>query len=273
MTITLQKANIWKRISAYMFDAILCVMIAVGFAAVLASVFRYDDYQMQLEQYYQEYETQYGIEFDITDEEFNKFTQEQKDVYETATKAFAADQRVLALYDTMFYVTLAIISGGVLLAHLILYFAIPLFFKDGKTLGKKIFGLAVVRTNCVQITPPVLFIRAIIGQCVMETLVPVLFFVMIYFGLLGSVGVITLIALFILQLGVMIATKTNSSIHDLLTDTVVVDYASQLIFPTEDDRIAYIKELQRQEAEAKEYPFTRGADDDTPSAPVSNNEI
>lgn len=272
MTITLQKANIWKRISAYMFDAILCIMVAVGFAAALASVFHYDSYQKQLEQYYQEYETYYGINFDITDEDFDQFTQEQKDVYETATKAFASDQRVLALYDTMFYLTLAIVSGGVLIAHLILYFAIPLFFKDGKTLGKKIFGLAVVRTNCVKITPPVLFIRAIIGQCVMETLVPVLFFLMIYFGLLGNIGLIMLLALLVLQIGVMIATKTNSSIHDLLTDTAVVEFASQLIFPTEEARIAYIKEEQRQEAEAKEYPFYRHADDTTSFTQNKNEE-
>lgn len=267
MTVTLQKANIWKRISAYMFDAIICFMVAVGFAAVLASAFQYDGYTKQLENYYQEYETYYGIDFDITEEDFNKLSQEQKDVYETAQKAFSTDENVLKLYDTMFYVTLAIISGGVLISHLILYFAVPLFFKDGKTLGKKIFGLAVVRTNCVKITTPVLFIRSIIGQCAMETLVPVLLFTMIFFGLLGSVGVITLFLLLALQIGVMIATKTNSSIHDLLTDTAVVDFASQIIFESEEARIAYIEEMHRQEAAEKEqYPFYKRDEDSAETA-------
>ena len=45
--------------------------------------------------------------------------------------------------------------------------------------------------------------------------------------------------LFVLQIGVMIATKTNSSIHDLLSDTVVVDFACQQIFDTEEELIAY----------------------------------
>ena len=270
MTVTLQKANMWKRISAYMFDAIICIMVAIGFAAALASVFQYDMHTKQLENYYQSYETYYGIDFDITEEDFNKLSQEQKDVYETAKKAFSTDEKVLALYDTMFYVTLAVVGGAVLISHLILYFAIPLFFKDGKTLGKKIFGLAVVRTNCVKITTPVLFIRSIIGQCVMETFVPILMFTMIFFNLLGSVGVVTLFLLFILQIGVMIATKTNSSIHDLLTDTAVVDFASQVIFQTEEARIAYIEEMQRQEAMEKEqYPFYR-RDTDSQSDSVQN---
>ena len=61
----------------------------------------------------------------------------------------------------------------------------------------------------------------------------------------------------------MIATKTNSSIHDLLTDTAVVDFASQLIFETEEARISYIEEMQRLEAAEKEqYPFYRRDESD-----------
>ena len=104
----------------------------------------------------------------------------------------------------------------------------------------------------------------------METFVPILMFTMIFFNLLGSVGVVTLFLLFILQIGVMIATKTNSSIHDLLTDTAVVDFASQVIFQTEEARIAYIEEMQRQEAMEKEqYPFYR-RDTDSQSDSLQN---
>ena len=58
---------------------------------------------------------------------------------------------------------------------------------------------------------------------------------------LGLIGIVMLFLLLVLQIGVMIYTKTNSSIHDLLSDTVVVEYASQQIFETEEDLIAYKK--------------------------------
>jgi len=91
----------------------------------------------------------------------------------------------------------------------------------------------------------------------METMFPILMFVMIAFGMLGSVGLITIVLMQVLQIGVMIGTKTNSSIHDLLSDTVVVDYASQRIFNTEEDMIAYKQEQHEKEvAESKENSNT-----------------
>ena len=153
MTISLQKASVWKRISAYLFDVIISVMVTVGFATALASILNYDGYTEQLKSYYAEYE-QDGIDFDISDEDYNKLSEEEKAKSQAAKEAFAKDERVLALYDTMFNTTLVIIGGSLLLTHLILYFAVPLLFKYGQTLGKKIFGLAVIRTHCVKATPP-----------------------------------------------------------------------------------------------------------------------
>jgi hypothetical protein len=74
---------------------------------------------------------------------------------------------------------------------------------------------------------------------------PLLLVLMIYFGYLGIVGTITILLLLILQLGVMIKTQTNSSIHDLLSDTMVVDFVSQRIFETEEERTQYLAEEQR----------------------------
>jgi uncharacterized RDD family membrane protein YckC len=126
-----------------------------------------------------------------------------------------------------------------LVTHLILFFAVPLFFKNGQTLGKKMFGLGVMRTNFTKLTSPILFARSIVGLYAMETMAPLLFTVMIFYGMLGGVGVITIGLIFALQILVMSVTKTNSSIHDLLADTVVIDFASQKIFDTEEELAAY----------------------------------
>ncbi len=239
MSVSLQKANFWKRISAWLFDVLLTVMLAVGIAAAFSAVSNYDSYNDRLQACYTRYEQEHGIDLDITEEEYNLLSPEEKQKYIDADKAFGADPEVQELYHTIFTMTLTIVAVGLLGAHLIIYFIIPLCFKNGQTLGKKCFGLAVMRTNCVKITHFVLFVRSIIGLYTIETMVPVLLLTMIYFGVIGGVGTLTLLLLLGLQIGVMIATKTNSSIHDLLSDTVVVDMASQQIFDTEDQLIAY----------------------------------
>lgn len=253
MSVSLQKANFWKRISAYIFDILITIMLAVGLAAAVSSAVGYDSYSDKLEEKYARYGEIYHIDLDITQEQFDALSQEEKAVYEAADKAFGQDEEVREIYAKMFALSLTITTVGLLGAFMITYFIVPLLFKNGQTLGKKCFGIAVMRTNCVRITHFVLFVRSIIGHFVIETLVPVLLVIMMLFGILGSVGTLTLLLLLCLQIGVMIATQTNSSIHDLLSDTMVVDLVSQQIFDTEDDLIAYKQaEHEREIAALKE---------------------
>lgn len=253
MSVGLQKANFWKRFSAFLFDFIFVVTIAVGLAAVLSLVFGYTNHSAKLNEYYLEYEQQFKIDLDITEEAFNALSAAQQEAYRTASQLFSQDQRVLNVYYTMFYLSLAIAAISILISVLIVYFFVPLFFKNGQTLGKKIFGLAVMRTNCVKISNFVLFARTVFGLYTIEIMVPVLLITMIYFNVLGIVGTITIGLLLILEIVVMCITQTNSSIHDLLADTVVVDMASQRIFDTEEDLIAYKQEQHELEvAQTKE---------------------
>lgn len=120
-------------------------------------------------------------------------------------------------------------------------------------MGKKIFGIAVIRTNCVKVSTPVLFIRTVIGMYAIETMMPLALLIMIWFNMMGIVGLITIGLLGILQVGVMITTHTNSCIHDLLTDTVVVEFMSQQIFDTQEDLMQFVQEEHAKEVENAEY--------------------
>ena len=251
--LTLQKANFWKRISAYLFDIILTVTLAIGFAALLSSVLGYDKHQEQLQNYYTEYEQTYGVDFDISEEEYNQLTEDEKAKYETAADALEKDENVLATYSVIVSLSLVILSFSVLLGILSIYFIVPLFFKNGQTLGKKVFGLAVVRSNLVKVSTPVLFARTLFGMYAIETMFPLFLLAMLYFNLMGGVAVITVGLLFILQIAVLIVSKNNSSIHDLLSDTVVVDFASQRIFETQEALEEFIKEQQAIEAQNAAY--------------------
>ena len=251
--LTLQKANFWKRISAYLFDIILTVPLAIGFASLLSAVVGYDKHQEQLQSYYTEYEQTYGVDFDISEEDYNKLTEDEKLKYETAADALEKDENVLATYSVIVSLSLVILSFSVLLGILSIYFIVPLFFKNGQTLGKKIFGLAIVRSNLVKVSTPVLFARTLFGMYAIETMFPLFLLAMLYFNLMGGVALITIGLLFVLQVAVLIVSKNNSSIHDLLSDTVVVEFASQRIFETQEALEEFIKEQQAIEAQKAAY--------------------
>ena len=251
--LTLQKANFWKRISAYLFDIILTVTLAIGFASLLSAVVGYDKHQEQLQNYYEYYEQTYGVDFDISEEDYNKLTEDEKLKYETAAAALEKDENVLATYSVIVSLSLVILSFSVLLGILSIYFIVPLFFKNGQTLGKKIFGLAVIRSNLVKVSTPVLFARTLFGMYAIETMFPLFLLAMLYFNLMGGVALITIGLLFVLQVAVLIVSKNNSSIHDLLSDTVVVEFASQRIFETQEALEEFIKEQQAIEAQKAAY--------------------
>jgi uncharacterized RDD family membrane protein YckC len=76
---------------------------------------------------------------------------------------------------------------------------------------------------------------------------------MIFYGMIGLLGTIILGLLLLLQLILLLATKRNAVIHDLLADTVVVDFASQMIYDTEEDLIAAKKQAAAEKANKTRY--------------------
>ncbi len=253
MTADVQKASFWKRMSACLFDIIILAIVAIGAASALSAIFGYDGYSEKMTRYYEQYEEQYGVDFDISVEDFEKLTDEEKNIYYEADKAMNSDGEVIKAYRMMLSLSILIVSLGLFIAFFVLEFIIPMVFGNGQTLGKKIFGVAVMRTNSVKITPPVLFIRTILGKYTIETMVPVFLLFMILFGVLGFVGVLVIFAIILLNVILVFATRTSSAIHDLLSDTVTVDMASQRIFDSYDAMIEYKKKLHAEAVSKEDY--------------------
>lgn len=248
MNIELQKANMWKRISAGLFDGILLAMLAVGLAFLLSVVLGYDGHTAQLEARYAEYEARYGITLDITSADYDAMTEEERAQYDAALAAFAEDREAGYLYSLLINLTLVIITFGILLSDLILEFIVPLLFGNGQTLGKKVFGIGVMHVNALKITPQMLFIRTVLGKYTLETMIPVLLILMIFFGIIGIEGTAIILVLALVQVVLLAATRTRSAIHDLLAQSVTVDLASQMIFENAEARMNYIKNRAAEEA-------------------------
>jgi len=253
MIYDIQKAGILKRISAWLLDFIVLLIVITGCSAVLSYVLRYDSCSDRLLAYYDQYETQYNTSFDLTQEEYNTLSEEAAKNYDDAYAALIADEDAMYTYNMLINLTLIMISVGILLGYVIAEFLVPLILKNGQTLGKKIFGIAVMRTNGVQMPTVSLFIRTFLGKYTIETMIPVLMVVMLLFNTIGIVGTAVIFGILILQLILVIVTKTNSAIHDILADTVTVDLASQMIFRTEEELLEYKKKVAAEDAARQPY--------------------
>ena len=253
MMLDLQKASVLKRVSAFLLDIILLLILITGFAFVLSLATGYDGYNERLEAVEQTYEEKYGVSFDISEEEYNKMTEDQRKYFDEAYAEFAKDEDALYLYNMQFNLILMISTVSILLAYVVLELILPLVFKNGQTVGKKIFGIALMHTNGVRLSTLALFVRTVLGKFTLETMIPVYIFIMAVFGTLGLTGTIMLLLILVLQIGVILITKTNSCIHDLLANTVAVDLSSQMIFDSVDAMNEYKKKIHAEQVKNADY--------------------
>lgn len=253
MITDIQKASLLKRIAAGIFDGILICIFAVGFAWMLTSLVGYNDYNTQLAEGYAKYERQYGVQFDISQAQYSTLSQEAKNNYDEAYAAMIQDASVIKTYNILLNLTLLVTTFGILLAIVLLEFVVPLCLKNGQTIGKKIFSIGLVRTDGVMMNNMQLFVRSILGKFTIETMIPVYIIIMILFNSIGIVGVVVLGGILLVQLIMIIATGTNSLIHDMLAGTVAVDISSQMIFRTTDDLIAYKQKIHAEQVARSNY--------------------
>lgn len=254
----LQKASLLKRISAYILDMILVLILTVGFACLFSWMLGYSTHEQTLDARRDFYIEKYSLEeyangFALTDTEFEKLTEEQKTAYLTATEEFEKDPEANYAWRMLISLSFLILTFSVLFTYVILEFVIPLILGGGMSVGRKVFSVGIMHENYVRVKPTALFVRSILGKCTIETMVPLYLVLLILFGELGIVGTIVLVAMLALQLILVFTTKTHSTIHDLLAHTVTVDYASQMIFEDEEALIRYKSERARETAERETY--------------------
>ena len=243
----------WKRISAFLFDAILLGILAVLFAFLLSSALGYDRYVDTLNRCYEAYGEQYGVDFQTSLSQYDSMTDEEKQQLEEAYRAVGQDEEAAYAYQMTIRLTILMVSLGILLACLIWEVLIPALLKDGQTLGKKIFSLGVMRSDGVRLGGVQLFVRSILGKYTVEIMIPVLVAMMLYFGSTGLPGTLLILGLALVNGCLFLFTYAHTPIHDLLAGTVVVDLPSQRIFPTREDMIAFKERMAAEKAAEKTF--------------------
>lgn len=253
----LQKASVWKRISAALLDFVILFVAVEGLILLLSTALGFQSYLDRMDTLKESYLEKYGIERILSGEELSKLPTEAQEVYkakvEAANKASQHDEEFIGTYGKIISLSLVMTTLSVLVAYLLLEFAVPLWLKNGQTIGKKAFGIAVVRIDGVRVAPVAVFARNILGKCTIGMLAPIYLVIMVFFGIMGMVGVFVFVALFLLQAILFFATKYHTPIHDKLSQTVAVDITAQLIFDSVEEMLEYKKQLSAKEAEKSTY--------------------
>lgn len=250
MVADLQKADLWKRVAAWLLDIMLTCVLVVGIGALLSWALGYNSKLEQFETRYNGYIEQYELQdVDI----YNPADAAEEDRVRQAEQAMVSDTELYRLRDQIHNLMLLIITFSVLISLTLLEFVVPLLLKNGQTVGKKVFSLGLVRADGVQVGTFQLFVRAVLGKFTIETMVPIY---AIFIGLFSAMGLTCVILLGGLAVGQVIcvaATKHNCALHDQMSGTVVVDISSQRIFSSAEELVAYTKRIHAEQAARKEY--------------------
>ncbi len=260
----LQKASLLKRFSAFLLDFILMTIAVTGFAWFISAVTGFYSHVTVLETKKIEYENSIGlsgansanlevVDFSILKEDYDKLTEEERAKIDSAYTAYHKDEAVVYAKNMIFNLALIMATLSLLLSYLLLEFAIPMMFKNGQTVGKKIFSVGVIHLNGVRISGIAVFTRAILGKFAIETMVPILICLTMIAGGGGIVGIIVLGLILLLEAFVFFKDRKNTLLHDMLSMTVCVDLPSQMVFDTEDELIAYKKKLHEEVVKESTY--------------------
>lgn len=235
----IQKADMWKRISAWLFDGVLMITLAAACCMLLSGLLGFDGHRQTLEAEYARVEEQYGVSFDVTEMEYMEMSPEEQENYDGAYQALIQDAQAMGAYNRVVKLTLVMVSVGLLAAILIWEFCLPLLFGNGQTLGKKIFNLGLVRRDGVKLDLLRLFIRTFVGKYAIGALIPAVVLMMLLWGSLSLTGAWLLLGLLVGQVLCVAVTGNRTAVHDLLAGTVVVDISSQVIFSSPEELAAF----------------------------------
>ncbi len=239
------KAPPIKRFAAYLIDLVLLLAITVGISVGMWSAMNLQSYTEGLQPYYEKYEQEFGVDFDASPYELGE---KELEKYNAAYEAMDKDPEATAIKNKIMSILLISAAVGSLAGYLILEVMLPLIFKNGQSLGKKIMGLCVMHKDHVRISVMQVIYRAILGKYFIGTLVPMALLAMQNFKIWIISGSTIVAVIAMTQAFIVLLSQANCGIHDKLFHTVVADFNQQYIFNSREERRAYDRELEERES-------------------------
>ena len=134
--------------------------------------------------------------------------------------------------EYMFYSVLSFTISS-FIAGTIVYIILPLIFKEGRTLGKKIFHLALANADGYRFSNSRLFMRFMPFFIVDLSLL-----ILMQFSLYVVLSII--MVLMLVSFALSMASPKKMALHDLTAQTIVVDLKDSIIFDTIEEEENFI---------------------------------
>ena len=137
-----------------------------------------------------------------------------------------AGERVM-VYSTISYVVSGLVAGA------IIYVLIPFLFKNGQTVGKRIFKLGLANADGYAFSSSRLFMRFL-----PYLVVDLSFMILLQFNFYIVLTIVLVI--FLVSFTLSMSSPKRMSLHDFTAQTIVVDLKTSTIFKTPQEEEAYI---------------------------------
>ena len=171
------------------------------------------------------------IKTDANKEDVNKYLQNEwmKAAYNlNQLPSFRKLNNEFAFFNTLEFV----ISG--LIATTVTYVIIPICFKDGTTVGKKVFGLCLADSDGYKMRNSQLAMRVMpIDVLLLALLIPIWNTIWVV--------LVVYVVVFLVSFALAMASPKRSSLHDFTARTIVVNARTSILFETSADEEEYTR--------------------------------
>lgn len=216
----------FRRFGAFIVDLCLVIFLTVMIALPLRGVSGYTAASEKMDAIFNSIASQHGVDINITNQQYNALSEEEKLAVDAALKDISENEEAAELYSKTVKLTMIITFASLFVAVVILELVLPLIFKNGQTIGKKLMRLEVRRRDGSSVNFVTLLLRSISGKFFLDYGLPVFFFFSMLYANAGRIPLVGLLLLATAQIVSIAVTSDRRALHDILAGTYV--YAERL---------------------------------------------
>lgn len=235
------------RIAAFVLDFILFVVLLTGLLFIFMKIFNFDEYYNILDNEYKN--IGYKI-YDETTKSYHYISESAPNFNEVIEKY--KNSEIIKEYGyKVNKLVLNIPMLSIFISMFILEFMIPLFLKNGQTIGMKCFHIALISNSGIKTKPIQLFIRFIFGKVVLISIVPYMCLFYSFFNMNGGLfGTIVIALIYIINI-VLLFKGNHAGLCDAIASVYPVDYQQTIFYDNEKEMQEAMKEKQELDKKVK----------------------
>jgi len=218
---------VFRRFGAFIVDLCLVVVLTVVIALPLRSISGYAATSDRMNAIFDRIAAEHGVDINITNQQYNALSEEEKLAIDAALVDISEDTEAAELYAKTVRLLFIVIFSSLLVSVVLLELVLPLIFKNGQTIGKKLMRFEVQRRDGEPLNLVTMLLRSITGKFFIDYGLPVFFFLSFIYANAGRTPLIGLLMLTLAQIVCIAVTSDRRALHDIIASTVVVPTALQ----------------------------------------------